>query len=212
MDKISRLMGVSIFLFLGMALALLVRVSIQPETGQSIAHIGTLLLVIAALIYAWLTLSLVRTTAGTVEAMRKGNEISLDMIREMRETRRQAATPLLRAEFVQRSGDAYTFKLTNEGNSPALNIIVSIGAAPGKPGPEQVAPVFFQSPLMSPRDVAQFEAALMKHAWTSGLEEYHVAATYQNVLGESIESITVFSKGPDHLPSRAIRHILNRPM
>jgi len=118
-----------------------------------------MLLVIATLIYAWLTYSLVQQAGNSAAEMHRANEISQQMITEMRESRRQAATPVVRATRVSGNADAYFFRLTNVGTIPALNVVVVIGSEPSGEG-TQAMPVLGKTGLMAPGQEMQVEARL----------------------------------------------------
>lgn len=215
LDWLRQRMGWYFGGLLAIVLVLLLLVALRGDIALRVAPVGNMLLVIATLIYAWLTYSLVQQAGRSAAEMRRGNEISQQMIAEMRESRKQAATPIVRATRVSGNADAYFFRLMNVGTSPALNVVVVVRSEPAGEG-TQAMPVLGRMALMASGQEMQVEARLWPYTAPylrgyTGPGSYHIIATYENPFGEHLESTTVFPMGEgDRLPLDPTNHILTR--
>lgn len=181
----------------GVTLALIILVLLRPATKDLIAPLGSLILVLVTLTYAWFSFSV-------VQEMRAGNLINTRTIEEMQEARRQAATPLVRAEGVMSSGGSTQFfRVSNVGNSPAINLVIGLQALPAQPGTTPAMPILGRSALLVAGDGFQIETDFSPYV-LSQVERYGIVATYQNVLGETFEALTEFPRlRPSVLPGPA---------
>ena len=177
-------------------LSLIAWVILRPAAAGRITPLGSLILILVTLIYAWFSFFL-------VQEMRAGNQINAQTIAEMQEGRRQAATPLVRAEGVMSSGSSHFFRVSNVGNSPAINLVVALQRLPTPPGTTPAMPVLHTIALLVAGGEFQVEADFSPYALSS-VDRYGVVATYANVLGEDFEAVTEFPRSrPSVLPGPA---------
>lgn len=177
----------------GVIVVLIAWVILRPTAAATINALGSLILGLVTLTYAWFNYSL-------VQEMREGNRINAQTIAEMQEGRRQAATPLVRAEGVTSSGTSHFFRLSNVGNSPAINLVISLQALPEAAGTTRAERVLGRGPVLVPGGEFQVEADFSPYA-VSSVDSYGVVATYANVLGENFEAVTEFPRSrPSVLP------------
>ncbi len=182
------------------ALFLLLAVVLYPSVERRVLSVASLLLVLATLIYAWLTSSLVQQAAASVEAMREGNAVSREQVEEMRQTRREAAKPEVIADHGRGELRAYFLDLRNRGNGIARNIVVTVRGAPVPRGMTPTEPVVGRRAILTPTetDTMTVEANLTPYASDPHVREYQVVATYQDTLGNSLQSVTVYEKDNQH--------------
>ena len=179
---------------MAVTLVLILLVLVRPAARDLIDPLGSLILVLVTLTYAWFSYFV-------VQEMQAGNRINMQTIEEMREQRKQAATPMIRAEFGMSSGPAtHFFKVSNVGNSPAINLEILLRPLPARPGVTEAMPVFRRVALLPLGGEFQVEADLGSFV-DSHVESYGIVATYSNVLGEDLEDVTEFPRGrPGVLP------------
>lgn len=198
----------AIFLVIVVVIGILIYVNLtNPRLGARVNSLGSLILILVTLVYAWLTQSIATQAAASAQAMREGNELSREMIREMRETRKQAVTPHVRIVGHGGNMDFYRVRIKNIGNAPAIDVEVSL-----RDQPRNHAVILYSTGLLAPSDPAvEFDMVLRQYASRVDLPQYEMVARYRNTLGESFETHSVFSKDRDGFPSATeVTHSLTR--
>ncbi len=177
------------------SVVLIVFAVFNPKLSGRVTAFGNLLLVAATIIYVWINHALLGQQAQALAAVQEANSISRQTIEEMRQDRRLAATPVIRAETVGAGGnaDGWFFRLKNVGNSLGLNVVVTIAGAPHEGG-TQANPVIASRALVAPGDEFQAEARLLAYAMNPAYRTYEVIVSCENILGETIETTTPFPK------------------
>lgn len=155
----------------------------QPEANLRISLFATLILVLATATYAWLTFA---------------------MVEEVRESRRQAATPVIRAGNGGGNMDSYSFPIENVGNTPAVNVSIGI-----RDSDEKEATVLTRLAIITAGQVIPLAVSLAR--LLGDTKGYQIVARYNNIYGEHFESVTVFPKARGtRLPEGPERHSVRR--
>lgn len=146
--------------------------------------IATLVLVLATVTYAWLTISLVE---------------------EARESRMRASTPDIVAWNGGGNMASWTFHTQNVGNASAINVEMGLrGSATDTPLVlERVASI----PL---EHGPSLHVNLHTAQYRKDTDEYQIVARYSNVFGETFEAVTYFSKQANGHPDSPKQHRLRR--
>lgn len=197
-----------VFLIILGTLVLLIYFNLtNPRLETRVSALGNLLLVLVTLVYAWLTQSIASESTASAQAMREGNDLSRQMIEEMREARKQAVTPHVRIVGHGGNMDAYRFRAGNIGNAPATDVEILL-----QDPPRNHAVTLHRIGLLAPSDPAvEFDMVLRDYSSRADLPEYEIVVRYRNTLGESFETRSVFSKDRDGFPSaRELAHSFSR--
>lgn len=146
--------------------------------------IATLVLVLATVTYAWLTISLVE---------------------EARESRMRASTPDIVAWNGGGNMASWTFHTKNAGNAAAINVEMGLrGSAIDSPlvlAREASIPLGNGPSLHVNLQTAQYQ---------KDTDVYQIVARYSNVFGDAFEALTDFPKHANGHPDSARRHLLRR--
>lgn len=154
----------------------------QPDFRVDLT--ATLVLVLATVTYAWLTISLVEET---------------------RESRIRASTPDIVAWNGGGTMTSWTFHTRNLGNAAAINVEIGLRGATSDP-----PLVLGRVAHIPPHESHSVHVNLLTTQYQRGTNEYQIVARYNNVFGDAFTAETYFPKGDNQHPGEPQRHVVRR--